>query len=60
MNMHEYNERVSERNRVTGKFQNPKWEAITTAYLALDMHRDNFCKMVGGGNKPPGCERKLL
>ena len=46
MNMHEYNDRVKERNRVESEYQNPKWDAITNAYIAIDLHKDQFCKMV--------------
>ena len=46
MNMHEYNDRVKERNRVESEYQNPKWDAITNAYIAIDLHKDQFCRMV--------------
>lgn len=46
MNMHEYNNRVEERNRVDGEYQNPEWDAITNAYLAMDLDKDQFCKVV--------------
>ena len=45
MNIHEFNERVTERNRVENE-QCDKWQFITTAYIALDLHKDNFCKIV--------------
>ena len=44
--MHEYNERVKERNRVDSEHQNPTWDAITNAYIAIDLHKDQFCRMV--------------
>jgi hypothetical protein len=46
MNMHEYNERVKERNRVESEYENPKWYAISNAYIAIDLHKDQFCRMV--------------
>ena len=46
MNMHEYNSRVKERNRVESEYQNQKWDAITNAYIAIDLHKDQFCKIV--------------
>lgn len=46
MNMHEYNNRVEERNRVDSEYQNPKWNAITNAYIAMDLDKNQFCKVV--------------
>jgi hypothetical protein len=46
MNMHEYNDRVQERNRVESEYSNPKWDAIHNAYIAIDLHKDQFCRMV--------------
>ena len=46
MDMHEYNERVKEENRVDSEFCCPAWDAIEHAYIALDLHKDLFCKFV--------------
>lgn len=46
MNMHEYNSRVGERNRIDSEYQNPKWDAITNAYIAMDLDKYQFCKVV--------------
>jgi hypothetical protein len=45
MNMHEYNYSVKERNRVESEYNNPKWEAIANAYIAIDLHKDQFCRV---------------
>ena len=46
MNIHEYNDRVKDRNQVESEYNDPKWNAITDAYIAIDLHKDQFCKMV--------------